>query len=241
MEEFIGGVKDVPFFYINCSFMTSKFIDPTIQPVDAIAEGGAVSADRLTANALRQRFAFPPEWQPEVEEEKRFVDREWQSAAVLISLIDRPKGLSLLLTQRSMRLKDHPGQISFPGGCVDEKDDTHIETALREVKEEIGIDRDRIEILGLMPEYRTGSGFKVIPVVSIVHPPFKITLNKQEVEDAFELPFSFFMNGAHYQIRSANFPNALGRRSFYTIPCNGRFVWGATAAMLRNLYRFLCA
>lgn len=221
--------------------MTSKFIDPTVQPVEAVAEGASVSADRLTAEALRRRFAFPPEWQPEVKEEKRFVDRDWLSAAVLVPLVDRPGGMSVLLTQRSMRLKDHPGQISFPGGRVDEEDDTHIETALREAKEEIGIDRDRVEILGLMPEYRTGSGFKVIPVVSIVHPPFEISLNKREVEDAFELPFSFFMNGTNYQIRSADFPNALGRRRFYTIPCNGRFVWGATAAMLRNLYHFIRA
>ena len=221
--------------------MTSKFIDPTIQPVDAIAEGAPVSGDRLTAEALRRRFAFPPEWQPEVRGEKRFVDRDWQSAAVLVPLVDHTGGMSVLLTQRSMRLKDHPGQISFPGGRVDEEDDTHIETALREAKEEIGIDRDRVEILGLMPEYRTGSGFKVIPVVSIVHPPFEISLNKREVEDAFELPFSFFMNGTNYQIRSAYFPNALGRRQFYTIPCNGRFVWGATAAMLRNLYHFIRA
>ncbi len=221
--------------------MTSKFIDPTIQPVDAIAEGAPVPSERLTVDALRQRFAFPPGWQPEVREEKKFVDRNWQSAAVLVPLVDRPEGISLLLTQRSFRLKDHPGQISFPGGRVDEEDDTHIETALREAKEEIGIERSCIEILGLMPEYRTGSGFKVIPVVSIVHPPFDICLNKQEVEDAFELPFSFFMNGTNYQVRSAEFPNALGRRSFYTIPCNGRFVWGATAAMLRNLYHFIRA
>ncbi|MBR6001083.1 MAG: CoA pyrophosphatase, partial [Oxalobacter sp.] len=127
------------------------------------------------------------------------------------------------------------------GGRVDEEDCTHIETALREAKEEIGVDRECVEIIGLMPEYRTGSGYRVIPVVSIVHPPFDVTLNRREVDDAFELPFSFFMTGTNYQVRSAEFPNGLGRRSFYTIPCEGRFVWGATAAMLRNLYHFILA
>ena len=221
--------------------MTSKFIDPTIQPIDSIASGDPVPVDRLTLDALRCRFAFPPEWQPEIKEEPLFIDRDWVSAAVLIPLVERPKGLSLLLTQRSMQLKDHPGQISFPGGRVDEVDDTYIETALREAKEEIGIDRNHIEILGLMPEYRTGSGFKVVPVVSIVHPPFEICLNRKEVDAVFELPFHFFMTGTNYQVRSANFPNGRGRRNFYTIPCQGRFVWGATAAMLRNLYHFLRA
>ena len=221
--------------------MTSRFIDPTIQPIDSIAKGEAVPLDRLTPDALRQRFAVPPNWTPEVKEERRFVDREWRSAAVLVPLVDRPEGLSVLLTQRSMRLKEHPGQISFPGGRVDEEDCTHIETALREAKEEIGVDRECVEIIGLMPEYRTGSGYRVIPVVSIVHPPFDVTLNRREVDDAFELPFSFFMTGTNYQVRSAEFPNGLGRRSFYTIPCEGRFVWGATAAMLRNLYHFILA
>ncbi len=221
--------------------MTSKFIDPTIQPIDAIASGDAVPADRLTPDALRQRFAYPPEWQPEIREEGRFVVRGWASAAVLVPLVIRPEGLTVLLTQRSKRLKDHPGQIAFPGGRVDEDDDTHIETALREAKEEVGIDRDRVEILGMQPEYRTGSGFKVIPVVALVHPPFDVALNAAEVDDAFELPLSFFMTGTNYQIRSAYFPNASGRRTFFSIPYQQRFVWGATAAMLRNFYRFMRA
>lgn len=222
--------------------MAKLGFDPEKLPDDAIGSGEAVPPERLNPEWIRKRFANPPAWTPELNAEPVFVQRDrWIPAAVLVPLVNRQEGLALMLTQRALHMHDHPGQISFPGGRVDLTDSTRIETALREMEEEVGIDRSHVDILGTLPEYRTGSGFRVTPVVSIVTPPFAIQTNPDEVADVFEVPFAFFMNGTNYRIRSAEFPNGAGRRSFYTVPYRNRFVWGATAGMLRNLYHFLKA
>lgn len=222
--------------------MAQLAFSPENLPVDSIGSGDAVPQERLKPEWIRKRFSNPPVWTPEVNAEPLFVQRNRMiPAAVLVPLVDRSEGLSLLLTQRAMHMHDHPGQISFPGGRVDLTDSTRIETALREMEEEVGVDRSHVDILGTLPEYRTGSGYRVTPVVSIVTPPFEVRTNPDEVADVFEVPFSFFMNGSNYQIRSAEFPSRMGRRSFYTVPYQNRFVWGATAGMLRNLYHFLRA
>lgn len=222
--------------------MAKLGFDPEKLPVDSIGSGEAVPKERLNPEWIRKRFANPPAWTPEINAEPAFVHRDrWIPAAVLVPLVNRQDGLSLMLTQRALHMHDHPGQISFPGGRVDLTDSTRIETALREMEEEVGVDRSHVDILGTLPEYRTGSGYRVTPVVSIVTPPFVIHTNPDEVAEVFEVPFPFFMNGSNYQIRSAEFPNGAGRRSFYTVPYRNRFVWGATAGMLRNLYHFLKA
>ena len=222
--------------------MAKLGFEPENLPVDFVGSGEAIDPEKLTPEWIRKRFSNPPVWKPEINSEPAFVHRDrWIPAAVLVPLVDRKDGLSLMLTQRAAHMHDHPGQISFPGGRVDLPDSTRIETALREMEEEVGIDRQHVSVLGTLPEYRTGSGYRVTPVVSIVTPPFDLHANPDEVAEVFEVPFPFFMDGTNYQMRTAEFPNGAGKRSFYTIPYENRVVWGATAGMLRNLYHFLSA
>jgi 8-oxo-dGTP pyrophosphatase MutT (NUDIX family) len=218
--------------------------DPAQTPIDALAGEPPLDAHRLSASWLRERFTQTLPWTPEFTED-RAVWRELLSAAVpaavLVPIVNRPQGASMLLTLRTAHLTDHAGQISFPGGRVDPEDNNPMETALRETEEEIGLSRQHIEIIGSLPDYLTGTGFRVTPVVALVQPPFDLAADTFEVAEIFEVPFSFLMNGANHQRRSAEFPNHPGRRSFYAMPYEDYFIWGATAAMLRNLYHFLRA
>jgi 8-oxo-dGTP pyrophosphatase MutT (NUDIX family) len=192
---------------------------------------------------LRQRFAQPTIWTPEfvVEPELNADQREPVPAAVLLPMVLRQNQLNLLLTLRTAHLNDHAGQISFPGGRVDAEDTDPVATALRETEEEIGLSRRHIEVIGCLPDYQTGTGFRVTPVAALVHPPFELEADSFEVAEIFEVPMAFLMNGANHQRRSAVLPNRPGRRSFYCMPYEQYFIWGATAAMLRNLYHFLRA
>jgi 8-oxo-dGTP pyrophosphatase MutT (NUDIX family) len=155
------------------------------------------------------------------------------AAAVLVPLVNRPQGLQVLLTQRSADLPDHPGQISFPGGRVEEEDPSPVATALRETEEEIGLSRAHVEILGYLPEYRTGTGFRVTPVVALVKPPFELALDAFEVAEAFEVPLSFLLDPANHQRHSLHYRGAL--RHFFAMPYGDYFIWGATAGMIRSL------
>ena len=163
-------------------------------------------------------------------------------AAVLVPLVDRPAGLSVLLTRRAAHLHDHAGQISFPGGRVDAGDVDAVATALRETEEEIGLARSEVEILGRLPDYLTATSYSVTPVVGLVSPPLALRLDAFEVAEAFEVPLAFLMDPAHHERRLIEFGGQA--RRFYAMPWQGEhryFIWGATAAMLRNLYRFLSA
>lgn len=207
----------------------------------------AVDEKRLTAHALRQRFASPPWWQPETSGDGHlFEGRERVAASVLVPLVERDGGLTVLLTQRTAHLRDHAGQISFPGGRAESDDEDAVATALREAAEEIGLARQHIDVIGSLPEYRTVTCFDVTPVVALVRPPFELALDTHEVAEAFEVPLIFLMTPAHHQRHSFEFPGY--RREFLSMPWprpDGRrepyFIWGATAAMLRNLYRLLSA
>lgn len=154
-------------------------------------------------------------------------------AAVLFPIVLREGGWTVLLTQRTAHLRDHAGQISFPGGRVEDTDASPVETALRETEEEIGLSRERIEILGRLPEYRTGTGFCVIPVVGLVHPPFSLSLDAFEVAEVFEVPFDFLLSPENHQRHSATVRGEL--RHYHAIPYGERFIWGATAGMIRSL------
>ncbi|HZE92917.1 MAG TPA: CoA pyrophosphatase [Rhizobacter sp.] len=207
----------------------------------------AVALENLSADSLRTRFQGPPAWSPEIVLERPRTSRAPAHASVLIALVQRDE-LTVLLTQRTDHLTDHPGQISFPGGRAEPEDLDAVATALREAQEEIGLSRDYLDVLGSLPTYTTGSGFVVTPVVALVHPGFAIQADPIEVAEVFEVPLSFLMNPANHRWHEVDMGGF--KREFLSMPWTGvdasgeprRYVvWGATAAMLRNLYRFLVA
>ena len=222
--------------------------DPRSLPVIGVDDHlPAIAVAALRADALRERFAAPPVWSPEIESEHRLNDRAPTRASVLIALVQRAE-LSVLLTQRTDHLTDHPGQISFPGGRAEPADADATSTALREAAEEIGLDARFVDTLGALPTYTTGTGFIVTPVIALVLPGFALAADPFEVAEVFEVPLAFLMNPANYRRHAVETGGV--RREFFSVPWDGidhdgqprhRFIWGATAAMLRNLYRFLAA
>jgi 8-oxo-dGTP pyrophosphatase MutT (NUDIX family) len=228
-------------FFFWRRLLATLHIDPQRLPVEAIAGEPALPPERLQADWLRQRLAHPPRWEPELPEDLRQRFTRLRRAAVLIPIVRRPEGLTVLLTQRTAHLSNHAGQISFPGGSTDEGDSSPIETALRETEEEIGLARRHIEIVGVLPDHVTASAYVVTPIVALVTPPFELTAESNEVADIFEVPLSFLMDGRHHQRMSFDLPDGNGRRSFYAMPYERFFIWGATAGMLRNLFHLLRA
>lgn len=154
-------------------------------------------------------------------------------AAVLVPIVNRAGGMTVLLTQRTDHLDDHAGQISFPGGRSEPEDSGPEATALRETEEEIGLPRARVEILGLLPEYHTVTGFCVTPVVGLVEPPFSLMPDEFEVAEVFEVPLAFLLDPANHQRHNYEYEGRT--RQYYAMPYQGRYIWGATAAMLVNL------
>ncbi len=217
--------------------------DPELLPVEALAGEAALPPERLTAPWLRARFAQSLAWAPEVPDESsmRPPQLALRRAAVLVPIVRRPEGLSVLLTERTAHLTNHGGQVSFPGGRAEEHDSSLIETALRETEEEIGLHRRHVEIIGVLPEHVTITGYRVTPVVGLVMPPFDLVADPNEVAEIFEVPLGFLMDGMNHQRLSVDLPEGAGRRSFYAMPYQRFFIWGATAAMLRNLFHFLRA
>jgi 8-oxo-dGTP pyrophosphatase MutT (NUDIX family) len=225
--------------------------DPRAIPVLGIdSHLAGVALDRLTPQAMRERFRHPPIWTPEQSVEKNFSDRQPALAAVLLPLVMRDE-LTLLLTERSLNLSTHSGQIAFPGGRTDETDQDAVDTALREAQEEIALPRHHVEVLGTLPTYVTGSAFIITPVVALVKPGFQLQPNPGEVADVFEVPLGFLMNPAHHRRHETEFDGVL--RQWLSMPYTDpmaeaagsepreRYIWGATAGMLRNFYRFLSA
>jgi 8-oxo-dGTP pyrophosphatase MutT (NUDIX family) len=154
-------------------------------------------------------------------------------AAVLIPVVDHPQP-TVLLTQRSPHLNNHAGQISFPGGKIDATDASPLDAALREAEEEVGLTREFVEPVGYLDLYGTAFGFRILPTVARVKPGFKLKLNASEVDDAFEVPLAFLMNPENHQIHSKEFRGT--ERSYYAMPFAERYIWGATAGILRVLY-----
>lgn len=158
-------------------------------------------------------------------------------AAVLVPLIDHPRAMSVLLTQRTPHLAAHAGQISFPGGRIEEHDADEVAAALRETEEEVGLPRARVSIVGRLDNYVTGTGFEITPIVGIVAPPFPLAIDPFEVAEAFEVPLSFVLDRRNHQ--RVERESAGRRREFFILPYDGRNIWGATAGILVNLAEVL--
>ena len=227
--------------------MSTALFDPRSVPVSSVdAHLPAVPANMLHASAITQRFAAPlADWQPEIHGEPRFTNRPFAEAAVLIPLVVRAQGLQVLLTERSRNLSSHSGQIAFPGGKIDPEDANPVHAALREAEEEIGLHADHITVVGNLPIYVTGSAFIVTPVVALVAENYRVTPNPHEVAEVFEVPLDFLMNPAHHRRHTTQWDGK--PREWFSMPYydsaqqTERYIWGATAGMLRNLYRFLSA
>jgi 8-oxo-dGTP pyrophosphatase MutT (NUDIX family) len=154
-------------------------------------------------------------------------------AAVLIPVVDHPQP-TVLLTQRSTHLNEHAGQISFPGGKIDATDASPLQAALREAKEEVGLGSEFIDPIGYLDLYGTSFGFRILPTVARVRPGFTLRISAAEVDDAFEVPLAFLMNPANHQLHSKEFRGV--ERLYYAMPYGERYIWGATAGILRVLY-----
>jgi len=183
-------------------------VDPNIIP-----ESGDPGTDRMLEIIAREQPVRP--------------------AAVLIPVVDH-KEPTVLLTQRSAHLNEHAGQIAFPGGKIDATDKSPRDAALREAEEEIGLDRAFVDPIGYLGVYGTGFGFRILPTVARVRPGFRLAINHSEVDDAFEVPLSFLMNPQNHQMHSKEFRGM--ERSYYAMPFAERYIWGATAGILRVLY-----
>lgn len=188
----------------------------------------------LTAERLRASFSGAEPAAAIIEDGAQ---GSFRPAAVLVPLVNRPEGVTVMLTRRTDHLHHHPGQISFPGGRVEEGDEGVVHTALRETEEEVGLHPRHVELLGQLPLYRTGTGFQITPVVALVHPPFDLNPDSFEVAEVFEVPLAFLVDRENHR-RETMFYR--GRdRTYYAMPWQGYHIWGATAGMLVSLAAFL--
>jgi len=185
----------------------------------------------LTPAWLRQCFANRPSAQ--LTQAAPQSEATGIPAAVLTPIVVRESDLTVLLTQRTAHLRDHAGQISFPGGRCERRDASPIDTALRETREEVGIEPRQVEILGTLPEHSTSTGFRITPVVGLVQAPLDLKLDDFEVAEAFEAPLAFFLDAANYRLESV----IVGGRThrFWVVPWRGYYIWGATASILVSL------
>jgi 8-oxo-dGTP pyrophosphatase MutT (NUDIX family) len=244
----IGQAFAVPAAFSQRMPDMATLFNPLDLPVIATDEHlPPIDADRYHADAFRERFVSPPVWAPEKVSERRMTDRTPAHASVLIPIVQRAEP-TVLFTQRSDHLTNHPGQISFPGGRAESYDTSPIDTALREAEEEIGLGRDYVDVLGVLPVYTTVTAFIVTPVVALVRPGFTIVADPFEVAEVFEVPLSFLMSPAnhhHHQAEAGGITREFLSMPWQVTDAQGQerryFIWGATAAMLRNLYRFLAA
>ena len=230
-------MSNVPFF----SFMQI----PKFSPHDAEVLGTdghlpALADAKLAPAALRAHFNQPMAGQLQAVQEPSWTGKPPKPASVLLGIVTRPEP-TVLLTVRTAHLTSHSGQVALPGGRQDEQDADPIATALREAQEEVGLHPQFVSVLGCLPLYITGTGYKVTPVVGLIDPAMALTANPQEVADVFEVPLAFLMNPANH-LRHAVEWNGV-RREWLSMPYDKekqqRLIWGATAGILKHLYQFL--
>jgi 8-oxo-dGTP pyrophosphatase MutT (NUDIX family) len=205
---------------------------PTTSGADAV---------QLTSSWLRDRFAKPRMYAPETTGDGHAVHdaARLRAAAVLVPVVERAGALTVLFTRRTAHLHDHAGQISFPGGRVEPSDRSPEHTALRETHEETGLAEHHVEILGSIDQYVTVTGYRVTPVVGLVRPPFDLKPDEFEVAEIFEVPLAFLLDPANHQRNTVIYQG--WRRHYYAMPYRDYYIWGATAGMLMNFYRFVTA
>ena len=198
-----------------------------------------MSDRRFTTDWLRERFANPAPYEPQTFGDGHLFKpgEVLRPASVLVPVVDREGGLTVLFTRRTAHLHDHAGQISFPGGRAEPEDLSPHHTALRESEEEIGLASKHVEIIGSINRYTTVTGYDVTPVVAIVKPPFELRLDAFEVAEAFEVPLAFLLDGRNHQRTTVVHQGR--RRQYFAMPYDRYYIWGATAGMLMNLHRFL--
>ncbi len=197
--------------------------------VEALLRARLDALGAIGAAATRSDRDLNPDWaRPDIV---------LRPAAVLAPIVKRPEGWTMLFTQRAEETPAHPGQISFPGGRVQDSDANAVETALRETFEEIGLGRDWIEPLGAWDQYETGTGFAITPIVGLVEPGFELTLDPREVAGVFEAPLSFLFDPANHERRETMWKGQ--NRAYYAMPYGERVIWGATAGMIRALWERL--
>jgi 8-oxo-dGTP pyrophosphatase MutT (NUDIX family) len=190
------------------------------QPQHELADWRLLGVDAERSRRLQRHFPADP-----------------VAAAVLVPLIDRPDGMTVLLTQRASQLAKHAAQISFPGGRLEDSDADVASAALREAQEEIGLDPAHVSVFGYLPDHLVISGFRVTPVLSLVTPPFSLTLNPAEVAEVFEVPISHVFDVRNHKARLRR----VGDEDIllYDIPWQGHSIWGATAGMLLTFVRMV--
>ncbi len=214
--------------------MTSQKFEFTADELRQLAQYSLMqevpsSAFDFSLPSGRSDFDLNPDYHEDLSNETAT-----RPAAVLVPVINYQDGAQVLLTRRPDNMPSHPGQVAFPGGKVEKTDETIAAAALREAEEEVGLDPALVDIVGYLDTYQTGTGFRITPVVGLVHASYQLQLDSREVDEAFEVPLRFLMTVDNHQKHSRIWQGK--NRAYYAIPYEDKFIWGATAGMLKNFY-----
>lgn len=223
----------------------SRDFDPEAQPVVPLPALRGLAPSTLQLPFIRKAFATQFSWQVEPIFRDHFdldtsAYRDIIPAAVCIPLLERAEGLHVLFTRRSSRLDNHAGQICFPGGRIEPTDTSFVEAALRETWEEIGVEPRYIELIGAHPSFLTSTRYTMKPMIGVLQPGFSLRPDQREVAEIFEVPLSFLLDPAQHRLHEIREPDG-GARHFFSVSWGDYFIWGATAALVRNLYHHLAA
>ncbi|MFC3339344.1 CoA pyrophosphatase [Paracandidimonas soli] len=225
--------------------LTRPGFDPRLQPVVPLSPGTILPQDALSEDFIRRAFRQGGSWQVEPLLAELFDAHGLRQpglvhAAVFMPLVQRLDGLHVLFTRRATHLSDHAGQISFPGGRIEASDRDPIAAAIRETQEEVGIDPVYLDFIGTQPSMLTSTGFTMTPIVGAIRPGFSMRPDPSEVAEVFEVPLSVLMDPARHSLHRAALPDGTDRL-YFSMLWEEHFIWGATAALIRNFYRFLQA